>query len=182
MKSQPPVTDLAPVIEALEEMQAEGIIGKYAIGGAFAAILHAEPIATLDLDIFFLFKEKQPGPILSLERLYEFAKNRGFSFDHEFIDIGGWLVQFVESGNNALWLEAVENAETMPIAGKATWVIAREYLVAMWLFAGREKDYQKISLFISSNIIDEKKLTDLLNKHELSAKWEAEKWRFRDEI
>jgi hypothetical protein len=57
---------------------------------AFAAVLHAEPISTIDLAIFFLFKEKQAGPILNLDQLYQFAKKRGFPFDHEFININGW--------------------------------------------------------------------------------------------
>ena len=41
------------VIRVLDDMQNAGIIEKYAIGGAFAAILHYEPISTIDLDIFF---------------------------------------------------------------------------------------------------------------------------------
>ncbi len=173
--------DLGPVIDALDEMQAEGIIDKYAIGGAFAAVLHAEPIATIDLDIFFLFREKPSGPILSLDKLYDFARRHGFPFDHEFININAWLVQFVESGNNTLWLEAVENASAIEIGGKNTWLIGKEHLIAMWLFAGRAKDYQKIALFVESEIIDTQKLGLILQRHELEDKWEKEKWRFTNE-
>jgi hypothetical protein len=42
-------------------MKRAGIIGKYAIGGAFAAILHYEPISTIDLNIFFFLREQNGG-------------------------------------------------------------------------------------------------------------------------
>ena len=66
-------TNIEVVLAALGEMHELGIIENYAIGGAFAAILHSEPISTIDLDVFFFFKEKQTGAVLSLEKLYDFA-------------------------------------------------------------------------------------------------------------
>ena len=75
---------------------------KYAIGGAFAAILHYEPISTIDLDIFFFLTEKNASSILSLSAIYDYAEKRGFSFDHEFVNIHGWLVQFVEASHSRL--------------------------------------------------------------------------------
>jgi hypothetical protein len=181
MEDQSPAANLGSVIDTLQQMQAEGIIDKYAIGGAFAAVLHAEPISTIDLDIFFLFQEKQIGDILSLETLYDFSRRKGFSFDHEFINIHGWLVQFVESSINPLWSEAVETAETIILDGREIKVIDKEHLAASWLLAGRAKDFSKIAMFVSAGILDHKKLQDVLERHGLSAKWEKEKWRFTDE-
>ncbi len=176
-----PTTNIETVLAALAEMENIGIIKNYAIGGAFAAIFHSEPISTIDLDIFFFFKEKQTGPVLSLEKLYDFAKLKEFSFDHEFINIDGWLVQFVESSDNPLWSEAVEKADILMISGRDARVIGREHLVAMWLLAGRAKDYQKITMFVDASILDYEKLTDILSRHGLLVKWEAEKWRFFNE-
>jgi hypothetical protein len=48
-----PQKNLADVLNILADMQAENIIKDFAIGGAVAAILHYEPISTIDLDIFF---------------------------------------------------------------------------------------------------------------------------------
>ena len=176
-----PATNIEIVLSALAEMEHVGIIENYALGGAFAAILHSEPISTIDLDIFFFFKEKQTGPVLSLEKLYDFAKLKGFSFDHEFINIDGWLVRFVESSENRLWSEAVEKADILMISSREARVIGREHLVAMWLLAGRAKDYQKITMFVDAAILDYGKLTDILSRHGLLLKWEAQKWRFADE-
>ena len=85
---------------------------------------------------------------LNLNAIYDYAKTRkGFSFDHEFINIYGWLVQFVEASHSALWTEAIENADLIKIEHFDAPVIDKEHLVAMWLYAGRAKDYQKIAMF-----------------------------------
>jgi hypothetical protein len=38
-------------LEAINQMQADGIIGEYAIGGAVGATFYLAPAATVDLDI-----------------------------------------------------------------------------------------------------------------------------------
>lgn len=53
-----------------------------------------------------------------------------------------------------------------------------KHLVAMWLFAGRAKDYQKIAMFVDAGILDNERLANILARHELLVKWESEKWRF----
>ena len=181
MKHQTPSTKIGDVLAALDEMRQAGILDKYAIGGAFAAILHDEPISTIDLDIFFFFKDKQSSIVFSLDSIYEFAQAHGFSFDHEFINIHGWLVQFVEASHSKLWSEAIENAVIVPIDNRDAFVIDKEHLVAMWLFAGRSKDYQKVAMFVDANILDMEKLTTILERHNLLVKWETEKWRFLNE-
>ena len=181
MENPLPSTKIGEILSVLDEMRQAGIIDKYAIGGAFAAILHNEPISTIDLDIFFFFKEKQSSLVLSLDSIYEFATAREFSFDHEFINIHGWLVQFVEASHSQLWSEAIEGAVTILIDNRETFVINKEHLVAMWLFAGRAKDYQKIAMFVDASILDTEKLTNILERHDLLVKWEAEKWRFTND-
>ncbi len=151
------------IISVLEDMKRAGIIEKYAVGGAFAAILHYEPISTIDLDIFFFPAEKTASPILSLNAIYDYARTRGFSFDHEFINIHGWLVQFVEASHSPLWTEAVENADSIKIENENAPLINKEHLVAMWLYAGRSKDYQKIAMFCEAGFLNEAKLFDFWN-------------------
>ena len=175
------IKNIGVTLGVLDEMKREGIIKKYAIGGAFAAILHYEPISTIDLDIFFFLNEKNDSPILSLNAIYEFARAKGFSFDHEFVNIHGWLVQFVEASHSALWTEAIETADLMEIDDKDAPVIGKEHLVAMWLYAGRAKDYQKIAMFHEAEFLDEAKLFGILEKHDLRAKWNKEKWRFDED-
>lgn len=93
---------MVDVASVLSDMRRQGIIGKYAVGGASVVAFYTEPIATKDLDIFFLFEPPQNNVILSLEPIYNYCRAKGYTFDHEFISIGGWPVQFVESGHDPL--------------------------------------------------------------------------------
>ncbi len=181
MKTNVPAADLAKVLRVLDAMRGQKIIERYAIGGAFAAVLHYEPISTVDLDIFFLYSETDRTPILSLEKIYEFARSEGFSFDHEFINIHGWLVQFVEASHSPLWKDAVENADHLDIDGIQAAVIGKEYLIAMWLNAGRAKDFLKIQMFLEGGIVDRSELSKLLGRYGLAEEWNKQSWRFQNE-
>ncbi|MEZ5424775.1 MAG: hypothetical protein R2747_00800 [Pyrinomonadaceae bacterium] len=174
------LANIEDVIAVLDDMRSENIIQKFAIGGAFAATLHNEPISTIDPDIFFLLAEKSDNLILSLDAVYEYAGKHNFSFDHEFINIHGWLVQFVEASHNPLWIEAIEEAQSVMVGEKKIFVIDKEHLAAMWIFAGRAKDYQKIAMFWEAGILDQEKLFDILERHNLLSKWNQQKWRFID--
>jgi hypothetical protein len=175
------VTGIGQVIAVLNDMQTKKVISQFAIGGAVAAVLHNEPISTIDLDIFFFLAEKDDSPLVSLTAIYDYATANGFPSDAEFMNIYGWLVQFVEASHNPLWIEAIENAIEMTVDNFTVPVIGREHLVAMWLLAGRSKDYQKIGLFIEADFLNNEKLFNILERHHLTAKWEKEKWRFLDE-
>ncbi len=161
------------VIDVLNDMHVRGIISKYAVGGAMAGILHDEAISTVDLDIFFFFTKPQTGLVLSLEEIYEYAKEKGFVFDYEFIHIHGWLVQFVEASLVPLWTEAVDRAESMLIDGRDVPVMRPEHLAAMWLIAGRTKDKVKIEAFDESGVVDREKLSDVLLRFGIMDKWKA---------
>ncbi len=43
-------------LEVINQMQSDGVIGAYAIGGAVGATFYLEPMATLDLDVFVSFR------------------------------------------------------------------------------------------------------------------------------
>ncbi|MGD0010104.1 MAG: hypothetical protein ABSE93_16345 [Terriglobia bacterium] len=53
-------------LEVINRMQAERIIGKYAIGGAVGATFYLEPSATLDIDVFVSLENPQGSPLLTL--------------------------------------------------------------------------------------------------------------------
>jgi hypothetical protein len=57
----------------------------------------------------------------------------------------------------------------------------RQVSVASWLLAARAKDFHKIAMFVSAEILDEQKLSDVLERHGLLSKWNNEKRRFSDE-
>ena len=44
------------VFVALNDLEASGVIDRYAIGGAVGATFYLEPVATLDVNVFVAFR------------------------------------------------------------------------------------------------------------------------------
>lgn len=173
-------TNLGEVIDVVEEMIDGGILADYAIGGAVAAILHYEPFSTFDVDIFFLINDRAGSLVLDMSEIYDFTRTKGFEFDHEFIMIHGWPVQFVEASYDALWVEAIKQAEIMEIDGRKVNVIDAEHLAAMWIQAGRRKDIRKIEMFDEAGKMDTDTLKAVLRRYDLLDKWKQAQHNFSD--
>ena len=175
-----PSTNLGDVVDVVDEMADGGIISDYAIGGAVAAILHNEPFSTFDLDIFFLINDPSGSFVLDMSKIYDFVRSKGLEFDHEFIIINGWPVQFVEASHDALWAEGIQKAEIMKIDGRDVRVIDAEHLAAMWIQAGRRKDIRKIEMFDEAGKMDADILKTLLKRYDLLSKWKQAQHNFSD--
>ena len=158
-------------LEVINQMQADGVIGKYAIGGAVGATFYLEPAATLDVDIFVVLPLVGGSSLLSLDPLYEYLKARGGKEMGEHIAVGGWPVQFLPPSNE-LEHEAVAEAVATTVEGVSTWVMSAEHLVAIALLVGRTKDYIRIVQFIDRGVLDRNKLQSLLKRHGLIEKWQ----------
>jgi hypothetical protein len=157
-------------LEAINQMQTDGVIGKYAIGGAVGATLYLEPAATLDVDIFVTLPAPPDSSLLSLAPIYDYLKARGGTVKDEHIVIGGWPVQFLPPSND-LEREAVMDSVAANVEGVTTWVMSAEHLVAIALRTGRSKDHIRILQFIEQKAVDRGKLQSILERHGLSSKW-----------
>ena len=79
-------------LETINQMQRDGIIGKYAIGGAVGATFYLEPAATLDVYIFVMIPgASSGGPLLSLTPIYHYLTARGCHIEAEYIVIATGL-------------------------------------------------------------------------------------------
>lgn len=154
----------------LNEMQADGVISQYAIGGAVAATFYLEPAATLDVDVFVLLA-RTSGALVSLSPIYEYLKARGGIEDKEHIVLADWPVQFLVPGND-LEREAVAASIPVDVEGVRTWVMLAEHLVAIALSTGRAKDHIRVLQFIKEKAVDQPMLEAILQKHDLLPKWE----------
>jgi hypothetical protein len=164
-------------LESINRMQADGIIGKYAIGGAVGATFYLEPAATLDVDIFVTLPTAPSGLLLSLSPIYEYWKARGGAVEDEHIVIGGWPVQFLPA-NNELEREALAEAVPANVEDVETWVMTAEHLAAIALRTGRPKDHNRILQFIEQGAVDRKKLQLVIDRHQLTGKWKTFERRF----
>jgi hypothetical protein len=155
-------------LEIINRMEAEGRIGRYAIGGAMAAIFYVEPFTTYDLDIFFA--TSVPGGLVTLTPVYAYLAAAGYETEGEAVNIEGWPVQFLPT-YNPLVAEAVEQAVDIKFKGTPTRVLSAEHLVAIMLQTGREKDYVRASKFLKEAVVKVERLTDIVSRHGLTDKW-----------
>jgi hypothetical protein len=156
-------------LELINQMQADGVIGKYAIGGAVGATFYLAPAATVDLDLFVTLP-KASGLLVSLSPIYDYLKSHGGTEQDEYIVVKEWPVQFLMPGN-ALQEEAVNQAVSTSVEGVPTRVISAEHLVAIALETGRAKDHTRILQFVEQGAVDRNKLKAVLERHGLSTTW-----------
>ena len=159
---------LKKVVNVVNQMQSDGVIGRYAIGGAVAATYYLEPVRTLDVDIFVAFAAK-PGEVVSLDPIYEYLKKHGYDTEGEYVVIERSLVQFLAAG--PLVEEAIAQANEVNLEGQQTFVFSAEHLVAIALQTDRAKDKARILQFIEADVLEQKRLDNILEKHQLLEKW-----------
>ena len=152
------VPTLADALRVVNELETEGVVSGYGIGGAMAMLFWAEPTVTFDLDVFVLVPGKAPGAI------YRALRTRGCEVVAEHVVIHGTPVQFLVSPN-ALADEAIATAARQELDGVPFRVMRPEYLAALWLQAGGAKRRERVSLLRQANVIDESRLAELLQRH-----------------
>jgi len=159
------------VITAINQMQAAGIIGQYAIGGAVGATFYLEPVATLDVDIFVTFRSDPDSLLLSPAPIFEYLKARGGIVEGEYIVIGGWPVQFLPP-TGPLVEEALAQAVETDVDGTLARVFTAEHLAAIALQTGRAKDKARLLLFVEAGALDAARFQAILARHWLVEAWQ----------
>ena len=167
-------------LQVINQMQADGVIGKYAIGGAVGATFYLEPLATADVDIFVMLPLAPGGSLLSVAPLYEYLTARGCRVEGERIVVGDWPVQFLPP-HDALEQEALAQAVETEVEGIRTWVLSAEHLIAIALETGRAKDYARIVHFLEEDAVDADRLNRVLMRHGLVPKWEQFERKYLEE-
>ena len=71
------------VLATINQMQRDGVIERYAIGGAVGATFYLEPVATLDVDIFVAFRPEPGRFIVSPKPIFDYLTQRGATVDEE---------------------------------------------------------------------------------------------------
>lgn len=159
------------VIQTINQMQADGVMERYAIGGAVGATFYLEPVATLDVDIFIAFKAEAGRLLVSPQPIFDCLKARGGTMEGEYIVIAGWPVQFLPP-NSPLVEEALREAVTRDVAGVPARVFTAEHLAAIALQTGRAKDKARLLQFIESGALDADRFQTILARHGLIEAWQ----------
>ena len=155
-------------LQALNGLEREGVLGRYAIGGAMGATFYVEPFTTFDLDVFVVLPEA--GGLVTLAPLYRELVQRGYPAREECVMVEGIPVQFLPAGTPLL-AEALAQARDVPYEEVTTRVFTPEHLVAVAVQAGRAKDRQRVQMFLDAGVLDRKSLEDILKRHGLMEKF-----------
>ena len=169
-------------LEIINAMEADGVIGRYAIAGAVAAYNYIEPAVTDDLDILISFRESHQhtdSGLVTLAPIFSYLKQRGFE-EHrkEGIVIAGWPVQFLPVAND-LDAEALAAAEEVEIAvnenagSVQARILRAEHIVATSLRVGRPRDLIRITQFLEERAVDIAALCAVLQRHQLKLAWQS---------
>ena len=156
-------------LQVLNELERDGVLSRYAIGGAMGATFYIEPILTFDLDIIVLLPETQGG-LLTLAPLYEALRAKGYAEEGECVLIEGVPVQFLPAYNTLLE-EALREAREMPYDTTRTRVLRLEHLIAICLQTGRTKDRERVRIVREQAALDYEYLARILRRHQLEGKW-----------
>ncbi|MGA1839496.1 MAG: hypothetical protein ACMUIU_02635 [bacterium] len=166
-------------LAVINQLEKDGLIGRYAIGGAVAATRYIEPIQTYDLDIFVVLPPSSSG-LISLSPIFAYLKQRGYKPQGECIIVEGWPLQFLPV-YNSLVEEALERALEVKYGETPTRVLSAEYLAAIMLDTGRPKDHARLIQFFDFNVLDLTVLEDIVVRHGLKEGWEIFRKRFLNE-
>ena len=159
------------VIRTINQMQADGVIDHYAIGGAVGATFYLEPVATLDVDVFVTFRP-EPGSVLaSPQHIFDYLKARGGTMEGEYIVLSGWPIQFLPP-TGPLVEEALAQAVETDVEGTPARVLTAEHLAAIALQTGRAKDKARLLQFIEAGALDAVRFQAILARHGLVDAWQ----------
>jgi hypothetical protein len=156
-------------LQILNELERDGVLSRYAIGGAMGATFYIEPLLTFDLDIIVLLSETKGG-LLTLTPLYDVLRTKGYTEEGECVVIEGVPVQFLPA-YNALLEEALREAREMPYQATSTRVLRVEHLMAICLQTGRAKDRERVRILREQATLDDNYLAAILRRHQLEARW-----------
>lgn len=159
------------VLVELNRLETDGVIARYAIGGAVGATFYIEPAATQDIDIFVVMKPDPGRLLVTLDPIYNALKARGARVEDEHLVVAGWPLQFLPA-EGPLLAEALADARETEVEGAPVRIFTAEHLAALALELGRAKDKLRLQQFAESGVLDGAQFPALLIRHGLVEKWQ----------
>ncbi len=161
--------NIKETIAAINRMQADGVIDRYAIGGAVGATFYLEPVATLDVDVFIDFRPEAHQLVVSPQPIFEYLKARGGTMQGEYIVVAGWPIQFLPPGT-ALVEEALKESGERDVDG----TLARVFTAAPRRHRPPDRARQgqaRLLHFVEAGALDAARFRAILTRHGLLDRW-----------
>lgn len=158
------------IFAELESAVADGVLKRYAVGGAIAATFYLEATETEDVDVFVVVDDRG-NPLNPFGDVYEWFIERGALWQDEHLVVGGWPLHLLPS-TGELVDDALREARTEQVDGQAVRVIGLEHLGAIALEVGRPKDRLRLAQMWESAPFDRKRFLSLVDRFNLVERWE----------
>jgi hypothetical protein len=160
------------VCDILEQLLREGIVNRYAVGGATAAGFHGEPLATRDVDVFVFLDPPEGSLLVTLDPVFRRLDELGFNeFEEEGLLIHGFPVQFL-SAAPGLEAEAVEQAMIVEWEDHRLRVMRPEHLAVIALTVGRPKDRARLVYLVELPDFNIESFRQILTRYQLLERWQ----------
>jgi len=160
------------VCDILEQLFHEGIVNRYAVGGATAAGFHGEPLATRDVDVFVFLDPPEGSMLVTLDPVFRRLAELGFNdFEEEGLLIHGFPVQFL-SAAPGLETEAVEQAMIVEWGDHCLRVMRPEHLAVIALSVGRPKDRARLVYLVELADFNVESFRQILARYQLLDRWQ----------
>ena len=166
-----PAPTIARIACALNDLREQGLVGDFAIAGAFAFIYHSEPFETKDFDMMVVLPES-PSGLIDLGPIWTYFTEHGAIAEGQFLRVGPVKLDIVPP-TDALDEEAVAQAEKITIDGEPVKVLTAEHAIAIAVRTGRARDRRKIATLLETprTPINFARLDEILSRYKLLAKW-----------
>lgn len=165
------------VIAELNRTRGAGLISNYAIGGAVAAEAYIASSSTEDIDVFVIFAHTDEASLAPLGPIWADLVDHGATPEGGHLVIGSWPVQLLPA-SGPLLDEAIQNAVDKDFGSVVGRVMTAEYLVAIAISVGRQKDYMRVVEFVRRQAVDMNVLRQLLARHNLQSQWATFKGKY----
>ncbi len=158
-------------LDIINQMQADGVIAHYALGGGVAASYYTEPATILEIEVFVILPFNPNGPQAAIAALRAYLVSHGCEPDGEYFEISSWPVQFLVANSDGE-REAVASSLPVPVDDERTWVMMAEHLIALMVSANPPEDRIWMLRLIEADAVDELTLKAIMKTHGLTAQWE----------
>lgn len=159
---------LSPVFRLMNQLELEGFITRYVMGGSMALMPYSEPFLTDNVDFFCYSPQK--GLLLDLGPIYKRVGELGYTTSGPYLIIEGVQIQFL-APDGPLLDEAMETAVELEIGEIPTRVFQLEYALSIKAQANRKKDWLHIMTVLDSAKVNRSKLEEILEKFGLLEQW-----------
>jgi len=155
-------------IVAINQMEADGVVERYAVGGDSAASLYLDSVSPRHLEIVVPIPTLPGQALVSPSKIFEYLLGHGAIFEGQFMRIGDTRTLFVPP-STPLLEEALREAPLRRIEGVPARVFSAEHLAAIAFQSGRAN--ARLLEFAAADVLDVDRFQEIITRHDLLDRW-----------